>query len=243
MFIMKDNIHFVLLLLILLSACAEVEAQDIDNESMIVKPIKDTKLRPLLVDVWFYGAGSYKSHSNLWTANNHSFGSRSLYDTFVDVGIETEVHRDGLLRIGGGLGYKYEHYAYDPGFSSNEGVNSHWLSTSINASYWFFNGGLLSDVYLGSSVKNSDYLSYEGIYGDCFNRTSFGIYVGSFFMFTRMKIEGRIGSYFKTQLNPDKIARHNLYDCYVSGFFWEIKMSYRLFTSGKHFNNSLMIEK
>ena len=239
---MKDNLRYILLFMLLLCVCVEARTQEIDSESVIVKPIKDTKLRPLLVDVWLYGAGSYKSHTNLWTANNNSSGSRSLYDTFADIGIEAEIHKDRLLRFGGALGYKYERYAYDSGFSSSEGVYSHWLSTSVNASYWFFNVGLLSDIYLGSSVKNSDYFSYEGLYGDCFNRASFGFYVGSFIMFTRMKIEGRIGSYIKTQLNPDEIARHNLYNSRVSGFFWELKASYRLFTSGKHFNNSLMIE-
>lgn len=237
---MRINIQYTLLMALLLIVCTGVKAQTVDTDTVRVKPLKEATLRPLLVDVWLYGAGSYKSHSNLWTANNYSSESNHLYDTFTDIGVEADFHRGGLLRFGGSMGYKFERYAYDPGLFSSEGVFSHWLSTSLNVNYWFFGGGLLADIYLGSRIKNSDNFSYEGLYGDCFNRFSYGCYGSYFVMFMRIKVEGRMGYYFKTQFNQDKIAHYNLHKSYVNGLFWEVKLSYRLFTSGRHYNISYM---
>ena len=219
----------------------KANAQESGGEAAVVQSLKETTWRPVLFDVWLYGAASYKSHANLWTANNAGT-SRRLYDTFADMGVEGEIYKNPLLRLNTSLGYKYERYAYDSGFSSNEGVYSHWLSASVGLNYWFFCSGLLTDIYLGSHIKNKDHFSYEGLYGDCFNRASLGYYFGGNLAFTRLKIEARIGGYLKPQLNPNRIAHYNLHNSSVSGLYWEVKLSYRLFTSGKYYNDALTIE-
>ena len=239
----RHHILFTILVLaILMGTGIKAHAQDIIDGTATVQTLKQTTLRPVLFDLWLYGAASYKSHPNLWTANNNSSTSKHLYETFTDIGVETEVYKNPLLRLNASAGYKYERYAFDSGLSSSEGVYSHWLSTSLGMNYWLFCTGILSDIYLGSHIKNKDSFSYEGLYGDCFNRTSLGVYFGANMTFTRLKVEARIGSYLKPQLNPDKIAHYNLHKSHVNGLYWEIKLAYRLFTSGKHYNDALTIE-
>jgi len=224
--------------------CADLYAQE--NEGYDIHPLGITQKHPLLFDIYIYGSGSYKSHRNLWIASNNVYGSKHIYDTFADLGIEAEAYNYSWLRLGASLGYKYERYAYNGGFSSSEGILSHWLSTELNASVQgsglILKFGAISDLYLSSRKKNNDSFSYEGINGDCFNNASFALFFGMGFNLNRIKFEGRIGNYFLPQLNPNKIAYYNLNKSYVSGLFWEVKVSYRIFTSGKHYNDSNLIE-
>lgn len=235
----RHTLLSVLLLTALVGTGNKAYAQDNCDGAPVVQTLQLTKLRPVLFDVWIYGAGSYKTHSNLWTANNRSSMSEHLYDSFADIGVEADIYKNPLLRLNASAGYKYERYAYDSGLSSSEGVYSHWLSTGLGMSWWYLNAGLLSDIYLGSRIKNNDNFSYEGLYSECFNRASFGYYVGANMSFNRIRVEARIGSYLKPQLNPDKIAQYNLHKTHVNGLYWEVKVAYRLFTSGKHFNDAL----
>ena len=237
----RGLLHTLFPLMALVGIGITANAQEAGYKAAVVQRLKKSTLRPMLFDVWLYGAASYKRQNNLGTANNVG-NTRHLYDTFADIGVEGEIYKNPQLRLNTSLGYKYERYANDSGLSSNEGVYSHWLSASVGLNYWLFTSGLLTDIYLGSHIKNKDHFSYEGLYGGCFNHASLGYYFGGNLVFTRVKVEARIGGYLKPQLNPNKIAHYNLQKSKVSGFYWEVKLSYRLFTSGKYYNDALTIE-
>lgn len=223
---------------------ANIHAQE--GEPYVIRPLKSSVRHPFLFDVYVYGSGSYKSHGNLWTASNYLYGTKHVYDTFADIGIEAETYNVSWLKFGASLGYKYERYAYNGGFSTSEGVFSHWLSIDLNTSVhmggFFTKAGIVSDLFLSSKMKSSDSFSYEGLNSGCFNNASFALYFGMGFTVNRVKIEGRIGHYFVPQLNPNKIAYYNLNKSYVSGLYWEARIAYRIFTSGKHYNSSDRLE-
>lgn len=230
-----------ILLLIATLFGTSANAQSQDNELQAVQPLSMTKLRPVLFDIYLFGAGSYNSNKNLWTANNNSYSKR-VYGTFVNAGVEAEAYKGNMMRLGGALGYKYQRYAYDAGLSANDGVFSHWLTADLNLNYWYFCAGLLSDIYLNSYTKSKDHFSYEGLNSDCFNKASLAWYVGANMRFTRVKAEIRIGSFIKPQLNAEKIAHYNMHKSMVSSLFWEAKLSYRIFTSGKHYQSGGIFE-
>lgn len=241
---MKNNHRPILIaaMLLLTGLLTESRAQRADiGGAAVVQPLAATTLRPVLCDVYLFGSGSYSSHKNLWTANN-GFSAKRTYATFINAGVETEVYRNTNWRLVGVLGYKYQRYAYDAGLASSEGVFSHWLTADVNLNWTYFCAGMLTDVYLDSYTKNPDHLSYEGLNSRCFNKASLAWYVGASLRFTRMKAEARIGSYIKTQLNPYKIAYYNLHKSEVDRLFWEVRLSYRLFTSGKHYHSGGILE-
>ena len=246
---MKNDRRLYILLLLFLLLGDIVWAQKSDSE--VVKPLRMSQRHPILFDLYIYGSGSYKSHNNLWTATNNlntskGNNNKKVYETLANLGIEIEAHKGSILWLGASMGYKYGRYAYNSGFSFNEGVQSHWFNTSISANCHLlglnFGIGVVSDIFLGSRIKNNDYFSYEGLNSKCFNHASLGLYFGASVKLNRLKIEGRFGNYFKPQLNPNKIAYYNQHNTHVEGLYWEVKASYRIFTSGKQYSNTLSLE-
>lgn len=201
-----------------------------------VKPLCKSVLNPLQSDIFIYLAGGKTKHGNLWTANNNVSNSNyDVYGTYMDVGIGTEFYKTKLdkLRLGGYLGYKYEVYGYNKGFSDNSGVYSHWLSTDMNVFYANFGAGIRSDIFLTSKIKNNDHFTYEGLYSKCFNPITLCFYGSLNLRFTNFKLEARFGSYLIPQFNPDKISYYNLKATHVEGLYFELKLHYRIFTTGK----------
>lgn len=149
--------------------------------------------------------------------------------------LETEFYKtkQDKLRLGGYFGYKYEVYGYNKGFSDNSGVYSHWLSADMNVSYANFGAGIRSDIFLTSKIKNNDHFTYEGLYSECFNPITLCFYGSLNLRFTNFKLEARLGSYLIPQFNPDKISYYNLKATHVEGLYFELKLHYRIFTTGK----------
>lgn len=205
----------------------------------IVKSLSKSSLNPIQADVFIYGSGaSHKYGSLSFAVNNYSYNNHNIYGTHYDLGIKTELFKRKLpdLRLGASLGYKYMVYAYDRNIFNKYGAHSHWLSPSIDIGYGFFNVGFKSDIYLYSHSKNSNNHSYEGLYKDCFNKMSFSCYLSFNIRFTRFKIEVRLGSDLKPQLNPRKLSYHSMQKTKVDGYYSEILLYYRMFTTGKVHN-------
>ena len=93
-----------------------------------------------------------------------------------------------------------------------------------------------------TKIKNNDHFSYEGLYSDCFNHISFCYYVGFNVRFTRLKLEARIGSYLVPQFSPEKISYHNMTKTHVDGSYFEIRVYYRIFTTGKVHSSPYMFD-
>ena len=233
------KIFYTLVLMLSLHSGFAFAQEDVEA---VVQPLKITQIRPMIFDMYLYGSFSFNGLSNLRTASNYGYSNKKIRDTSAEIGVEVDAYNNSWLRLGASLGYKYERYAYNGGFSASEGVSSHWLNTGLNVGYVYsgmiLKVGVISDFYLSSRMKNHDNFSYEGINSDCFNAASFAPYFGMGFNMNRVKVEARVGYYCKTQLNPDKMAYYNLCKSSISGLFWEAKVAYRIFTTGKHYNNA-----
>ena len=221
---------FQILVLVLVNT-GNLVAQD-----LLVKPLSKTSLNPLQTEIFLYAAGGTSNNRNLWTANNQiNTKNKGLYGTYFDVGLSAEVYRSKKewFKIGGSMGYKYEVYGFDNRLSANTGLYSHWMSLDLDAIWGNLCGvGIRSDVFLGSKIKNHDHFTHEGLYSDCFNKMAFCYYFSINIRLTKVKIEGRLGSYIKPQLNPDKISYFNMNKTNVNGLYFELRAYYRLFTTG-----------
>ena len=214
-------------------------------QSEIVKPLSESTLNPIQADVFIYGSGASHKYGSLSTAvNNYSNNNYDVYETHFDLGIKTEFFKQKMpgLRLGVSLGYKYMVYAYDRNIFNKYGVHSHWLSPCLDFSCSFFIIGFKSDIYLYSHIKNSDNHSYEGLYNDCFNIISLIYYVGLNIRFTRFKIEAKMGGFLKPQLNPQRLSYHSMNKTRVDGFYFEMGLYYRIFTTGKVHNAPNLID-
>lgn len=212
-------------------------------QESVVTPLSQSTLNPLQADIFVYAAGGTSKNGNLWTATNY-INDKDVYGTFVDLGLKAEFYKQKLkgIRLGTSFGYKYQVYAYDKSLSGNSGVYSHWLTADLDFCLSYFNAGFKSDIFLSSKIKNNDHFSYEGLYSDCFNHISFCYYVGFNVRFTRLKLEARIGSYLVPQFSPEKISYHNMTKTHVDGSYFEIRVYYRFFTTGKVHSSPYMFD-
>ncbi len=218
-------------------------AHKLSAQESVVTPLSQSTLNPLQADIFVYAAGGTSKNGNLWTATNY-INDKDVYGTFVDLGLKAELYKQKLngIRLGTSFGYKYQVYAYDKSLSGNSGVYSHWLTADLDFCLSYFNAGFKSDIFLSSKIKNNDHFSYEGLYSDCFNHISFCYYVGLNVRFTRLKLEARIGSYLVPQFSPEKISYHNMTKTHVDGSYFEIRVYYRIFTTGKVHSSPYMFD-
>ena len=242
MSISRLNTLCALLVPALMLVCSGAHAQDTDSGEL--PPPKYSQLHPLQYDIFVYASGSFKTHDNLWTATNTVDIDKVTRDTYINLGVEAEAYTAQTLKLNASLGYKYERYGYKAGFSTNDGILTHWLSPAVSLRSSFigleYSAGVMSDIYIGSRIKSNDNLSYVGLNSDCFNRASLAAFIEMGYSFNRIRIGGRMGWYITPQLNPDKIAYYNQCKTYVDGKFWEVKLSWRIFTSGSHYSTSLL---
>lgn len=243
MYIITTNVigrRFLLIIPFIIMSIGNLNAQEKE-----VQPLCKSSLNPLQSDVFLYFAGGKSKHGNLWTANNNiNNKDYEMNGTFFNVGIGTEIYKtkQDKIRLGGFVGYKYEVYGYNKKLFNDSGIYSHWLSTDLNVTYSYLGAGVKSDIFLDSKIKNNDHFTYEGLYSNCFNSTTFCYYCSFNLRFTNFKFEARFGSYLKPQFNPDKISYHNLNKTHVNGLYWEFKLYYRIFSTGKVYNAPSLLD-
>lgn len=149
----------------------------------------------------------------------------------VDIGLNGYYVIGDISGFNFSAGYKNVRYAGNHSYDRSEGVFVNMLALDMNMCFWFFMVGLHSDIFLDYNAKNGNYI-YDGIYEDCFNKASFSWYIGCFLRFTRLQLDFRLGPYLYPNLNADKIAQYNLTRVYVDMFYYTIRLSYRIFTTG-----------
>lgn len=206
----------------------------------VVTTLLPMKLNPLQMELFTYAGGGSTRNGNLWTANNY-VNDRDVYGTYLDMGLGGELYKSRLdyVRIRATIGYKREKYAYNKSLSDNSGVYSDWLSTDVSAIVGYLGVGLKSNIFMGSKIRNKDNFTYEGLYSECFNKAALCWYVNCCLRFTRLKVEARVGSFFKPQFSPKKISYHNMTKTYVDGTYFEVRAFYRIFTTGRIFDAPL----
>lgn len=229
-----------------------VSGQDSSN---VVRSLGETKQKPIIYNLWGYGMGARTKHANLWTANNPSYNSDDLFCTHWDVGLCFEISRcprkisnesnAGLtardvmnvfysFRAGLSLGYRHEAFAFQ---TSNQerlqpGIVQHRLTIETGLKYVPFTMGLVTDFLLKSDHKDHDDFTHVGLNDDCFNRTTFRWYMGLCLPISFVELEARIGWYIVPQLNTNKFAYYNMGKGIWDGMYWELKLSFRIFTTG-----------
>ena len=213
------------------STIENMQAQEIQ-----VEPIHRTSVNPIQYELFVYLSGNKMDRGNLWTANNGTYtDDLDLYGTKLETGIGAEFFKTDLnqLRLGSFLGYKRSVYSYERDSFNNSGVYSHFLTMDLNVGLSYFGLGAKTDLFLNSRINNHDHFSYEGLYSDCFNSMNLSLYASLFIRFSKFKLEAKFGSYVIPELNPKKISYHNITKTYVEGLYIEVKLLFRIFTSGK----------
>lgn len=224
------------------TVAALVSTLQLHAQELEIDLLKKTQLKPWITNIFIYGAGSRVNHGNLWTASNTHYGNNDTFGKYSDIGAGVEAYRDnGWFQFSGTIGYKYQNYNYDKKLFSHSGIDSHWLSTDIKTEIAYFGAGLKSDIFLRSIIRNNNNFDYNGIYPDCFNNMTLCWYGAMHVRFTRLKAEVRIGSYIVPHLNAAKISYYNLIPTHIDRLYFEIRMSFRIFTTGSPFSSSSSI--
>lgn len=209
-----------------------------------VHPLEQSKTRFVNVDVFIYGAGSISSNY-IHTANANYYSNNAnskLYNIPLNVGVSTDVFLLNLLRFCASFGYIHERYAYEKGIANNTEIIAHWLTADLNFSLSYLSIGINTDVFLNSQIKNDNHFSYNGIFSSCFNPMTFSVYGGVIYRFAGIKVEARGGYRLIPQINPNQLAYYNFQSSSISGFYWELRLSFRCFTTGRR-SKSLDISK
>lgn len=212
-----------------------VFALNVSAQEDAVKMLSPVKLNPLQMELFAYAGGGSTHNGNLWTANNY-VNDRDLYGTYLDMGLGGEFYQSQFedIRIRTTIGYKREKYAYSKTLADNSGIYTNWLSTDVGFIITpLFGAGLMSNIFMGSKIRNNDNFTYEGLYGECFNKTALCWYVNFSLRFTRFKVDARVGSFFKPQFSPEKISYYNMTKTHVDGTYFEVRAFYRIFTTGR----------
>ena len=217
--------------------CMVISSWIADAQELKINPIKQSRINPIITNVYLYAAGGREHHSNLWTSNNTVYSNNHVYGKYVDMGAGVEIYKEkGLLQYCGTLGYKYQSYSYDKKLLDGYGVDTHWLSADIKAEILYVGTGFKTDFFLDAKIKNDDKFTYNGIYPECFNDISLCWYFALHLRFTRLKLEARIGTYIIPHLNANKITYHNMSKTHVDGLYFEFRLNYRIFTTGRPHN-------
>ena len=195
-------------------------------------------------DLFLYASGGSTSNAKDLTAISvNSLGSAEVYNSFLDIGAQGEWYFDKSksLRLCGSLGYKCNAYSFDRIPFNSSSVYSSWLSPELKLEFSYLGAGIKSDVFLGSRIRNNDDFLFEGIYPSCFNKCSFCWFGQYHIRLTNFKIELKVGAYIVPQLNLMNIVYYNMTNPSVDPFFLEIRLFYRIFTSGKVHNAPTLI--
>ena len=220
-----------------------ISSLQLKAQSPSIEDLKTTRIKPLITNVFVYGTGGRETHENLWTAVNSSLtNGKDTYGKYSDIGAGVEIYKEnGWFQFNGSLGYKYLNYGYDKKFISDSGIDSHWLSTDLKAEVYYGGVGIKSDIFLHSRTRSTNNFDHNGIYPSCFNPMTLCWFFAMQAQFTRLKVEARCGTYIIPHINPSKIAYYNLSTTYVEGWYFEVKLSLRIFTTGSPFNAPIAI--
>lgn len=203
------------------------------QDKLSVDSLKQTQLNDFQYDFFANASRGYNKAMTLIVINNNLYNKGYYsYSSNYNIGLNGFVNIGGVVGASFGLGYTHERIAEDKGLFGNNGVNANWLNTDIGVTLFWFSAGMCFDVFLGSQVINKDNFYYEGVNENCFNRISSNIYISMLTRLTKLKFEGRLGFYLSPHIDSNKIAYYNMLTSYVAPTYFEIRVSYRIYTTG-----------
>lgn len=190
--------------------------------------------------LFYFGGGRFKAEDiNIYgSATNNGFTDKAempYYITILDFGLAKSEYNDKVVQLTYCLGYRYYNIALKQDLGTGMGVNTHWLSLEVNFDM-FLNIGLRADFLLFCNTRTSNSWSYESIHKGCFNESSYGIYFGMKFYLPNIIFEPRFGASIKPMINKDKYHYYNGTKYPDFEIYFELRMSVRLFSTGKILN-------
>ncbi len=206
------------------------------SDEGIVHPLEPIQIRNTKIDLFVYGGGSI-TKQRVRTANANAFtvhNDPTLYNTHLDFGLSADFFRFDLVRLCISLGYIHEKYSKNKKLTDNTGITAQWLTADLNLSSSYLSMGVNTALFLNSKTRNDDHFSYNGIYSSCFNPMTFSVYIGAIYRFSGLKLEARGGIFFPPQINPNKIAYYNFSKTSIERFYYEFRISFRLFSTARH---------
>jgi len=235
--IKRQRVTMVLLWLVILTG----QVSYAQSRSTLIKPMKKNETIQNNFEILLYISGAWLGTSafnmNQFVLSGYTKPYR-FYLTDIDIGLNGYYVIGDISGFNLSAGYKNARYAGNQGYDRSEGIFVDWLSLDVNMSFWFFMFGLHSDIFLDYSAKNGKY-TYDGIYEDCFNKYSLSWYLGMFLRFTRLQLDFRLGPYLHTTVDVNKIAQYNMTKVHADMFYYTLRVSYRLFTTGNRIKSPI----
>jgi len=244
--IKMDKSKFIYCIIAFLFVSFHVFAQD---SSRVVQPIQPGAKTSPVVDFWVFGSACH-------TEAGHSyFDFKDMYETYTNVGLRTEIYiypklrkfqQNGKLnkedsptkklfaiRPSLAIGYKYDRIAYQDDRMSHSGFYGHWLTFDANLKIVSVCAGVSVDVLMKQRLDLNDQFNYVGLNTPCINPVVSRWYIGVLGAIPFAELELRFGWCFSPIIDPDKYAYYNLSHFRSYGYYTEIRMAFRLFSTGK----------
>lgn len=249
------NKNFIVLFCVL-ALCLTFNAGYGQEASAVVNPLSVSKRHMVLYNLWVYGLGRQTGYSMVNTAAV-PLNTDRLYNTNIDVGLCNDisisprqmwgkggnthsvvllVNRMTTAHFNVGIGYRVELFSFRTGNEKWQGLIHHCMSWELSARYFLLTAGMSANALIKSGSRNANDAKYAGLQDVCFNRFTLRWFVGIYLPVSFFDIELRWGTYLIPQLNPDKFAYYNMSKVRWSVDYWELRMAFRLFTTGNFFN-------
>lgn len=228
----KSIIVYLLLIIANVFVSRNIIAQEVYSP---IKPIKSSKSAMFTYNTLIYAGGSIMDLGSIYTSTNNSDNFKRIYSSYINVGVYNELWYD-KYRLCLSAGFMSERLSTNMFYSENGGVYLKWISADFNIVRDCVMLGVSTDLLLDCYSKSTDDFTYVGYNTECFNNASFYWYFGAMFRLYVFRIEGRLGSYLIPHIDINKLAYYNSTKTSVDELYFEIRVAYRIFTTGKIFD-------
>lgn len=182
---------------------------------------------PVLIDVFAH------------TSVGADFSAMALLDNhYVDVipyvnpGIGLGLHGYPRLAVEGWVGYAYAPLRV----SGWRPIQTHWISAGVDIRFFIFLLGYQSMIRMPMKQERNIPSDYIGVTPECFSKATHRLHVGltsGYIPHTQLRMEVLVGYQFTSMLN-DYVIRNQLMTDYGSlSASVELRVIYRLFTTGR----------
>lgn len=239
----KNNIQKILLFLFtLVISLIPVNAQE---NRLEISPLEKSTIALWNMNISTYCNVSWKGQTIQSATNYYDYYNkqRTINQQVFNIGLELDFYKNIISHYIIGLGYGYNHLAFNSSPFTSTGVFTHWLNLNAKYQLSFFEAGFEIGSFLGGTEKSKSSLEVTGITPNCYNRIHFKPYIGAIYPFQRIKVEVRLGWEVIPMLDADRIAYNNLAETKTNNFCFEIGMAYCIFRSMKYSkSNNPMVE-
>lgn len=204
----------------------------------VVRPLDNRETSPLSMDLLLYTDATRYYMSGIGTAGIPYLSSpikREMYEVCGDLGFRSDIYHIGqIFHTSFFVGLRYGHLYYKDERNINAGVHALWINAGIEERLSYFIAGIRSDLFLNSYTRSYDNYTYLGIPPKCFSPIDANYYFGGCIQTEVFRFDMKIVFYLIPQINPTRLAYYNLEYSNISSWYFEIGLSYRIFTLSKH---------